>query len=82
MEWAYLDASLDRLSVNPGDILVFTCHQHLTPDQSAEIRDGLQTQLRQRGRDNLVLVLSNTAELHVLTTDMIEIIASAQRQAA
>jgi hypothetical protein len=58
--------TIERLDLNSNDLLVMTTDQHLSAEQSAEIRKRVETRLKEAGFVNPILILSSGMKLHVL----------------
>jgi hypothetical protein len=64
-----------RLHIEPGDIVVFSCNESLTPLQVQEVRDRLKQELRKHS-DIQIMILSAGADLTALTRAEIEAMAA------
>jgi len=67
-----LDYHIHKLSLESGDVLVFSCQEWLTREQQAEVRQKLKVVLAEHGLEPPVFILSAGADLHALTRADIE----------
>lgn len=61
-----LDVKIQKLNLEPGDVLVFSCPAFLTVEQSRQVRAYIQERLRAWGMDEERYILLNGLELSVL----------------